>query len=40
MKISEEEKEVIKNEIEVIHDEELQKSIVNLGASIKREDNK
>jgi len=40
MKISEEEKEIIKNEIDVIHDEELQKSIVNLGASIKREDNK
>ena len=35
MKISEEEKEIIKNEIDVIHDEELQKSIVNLGASIK-----
>ena len=40
IKISEEEKEIIKNEIDVIHDEELQKSIVNLGASIKREDNK
>ena len=40
MKISEEEKEIIKSEIDVIHDEELQKSIVNLGASIKREDNK
>ena len=39
-KISAEEKEIIKNEIAVIHDEELQKSIVNLGASIKREDNK
>ena len=39
-KISAEEKEKIKNEIAVIHDEELQKSIVNLGASIKREDNK
>ena len=39
-KISNEEKEKIKNEIAVIHDEELQKSIVNLGASIKREDNK
>ena len=40
MKISEEEREIIKNEIDVIHDEELEKSIVNLGASIKREDNK
>ena len=39
-KISAEEREKIKNEIAVIHDEELQKSIVNLGASIKREDNK
>ena len=39
-KISAKEKEKIKNEIAVIHDEELQKSIVNLGASIKREDNK
>ncbi len=39
-KISAEEKEIIKNEIAVIHDEDLQKSIVNLGASIKREDNK
>ena len=39
-KISKEEKKMIENEIEVIHDEELQKSIVNLGASIKREDNK
>ena len=39
-KISEEEEKLIKNEIEVIHDEEHQKSIVNLGASIKREDNK
>ena len=39
-KISAEEKEKIKNDIAVIHDEELQKSIVNLGASIKREDNK
>jgi len=39
-KISVKEKEKIKNEIAIIHDEELQKSIVNLGASIKREDNK
>ena len=39
-KISAEEKEKIKNDIAVIHDEELQKSIVNLGVSIKREDNK
>ncbi len=39
-KISDKEKELIKNEIEFIKDEELQKSIVNLGASInKREDN-
>ena len=30
----------IKNEIEAINDEELQNSIVNLGASINREDNK
>ena len=36
--ISEEEKESIKNEIEVIHNKDLEKSIVNLGASIKRED--
>ena len=35
--ISEEEKESIKNEIDIIHDKELEKSIVNLGASIKRE---
>ncbi len=32
--------EIIKNEIEAINDEELQNSIVNLGASINREDNK
>ena len=37
--ISAEEKELIKNEIQLIHDEDLQKSIVNLGASINREDN-
>tara|TARA_B100001250_G_C19530346_1_gene670106 strand:- start:250 stop:771 length:522 start_codon:yes stop_codon:yes gene_type:complete len=37
-KISEEEKATIKSEIEVIHNKELEKSIVNLGASIKRED--
>ena len=30
--ISEEDKELIKNEINVIHDKELEKSIVNLGA--------
>ena len=36
--ISNEEKESIKNEIDIIHDKELEKSIVNLGASIKRED--
>jgi hypothetical protein len=36
--ISKEEKELIKNEIDIIHDKELEKSIVNLGASIKRED--
>jgi hypothetical protein len=36
--ISEVEKESIKNEIGIIHDKELEKSIVNLGASIKRED--
>ena len=36
--ISEEEKESIKNEIGVIHNKELEKSIVNLGTSIKRED--
>ena len=35
--ISQEEKELIKNEINAIHDKELEKSIVNLGASIKRE---
>ena len=35
--ISEEEKELIKSEINVIHDKELEKSIVNLGASINRE---
>ena len=39
MQISNEEKELIINEIETINDEELQKSIVNLGASIKKEDN-
>ena len=37
--ISKEEKETIKNEIGVINDKELEKSIVNLGASIKKEDN-
>tara|TARA_Y100000996_G_C22266121_1_gene537990 strand:+ start:48 stop:569 length:522 start_codon:yes stop_codon:yes gene_type:complete len=36
--ISEEEKSSIKKDIEIIHNKELQKSIVNLGASIKRED--
>jgi hypothetical protein len=35
--ISKAEKELIKNEINVIHDKELEKSIVNLGASINRE---
>ena len=35
--ISEEEKQLIRNEIEAINDTELEKSIVNLGASIKRE---
>ena len=33
--LSKQEEELIKNEIEVIHDKELEKSIVNLGASIK-----
>ncbi len=37
---SEEEKTNIKSEINNIKDKELEKSIVNLGASIKREDNK
>ena len=37
--LSEEEKASIKSEINNIKDEELEKSIVNLGASIKREDN-
>ncbi|MDC0058060.1 DUF721 domain-containing protein [Pelagibacteraceae bacterium] len=37
--ISKEEKEAIKNEIGIIHDKELEKSIVNLGASIKKESN-
>ena len=36
--LSEEEKVSIKNEINNIKDKELEKSIVNLGASIKRED--
>ena len=36
--ISEGEKTLIKSEIEIINDKELEKSIVNLGASIKRED--
>ena len=36
--ISEEEKALIKSEIEVINNKELEKSIVNLGASIKRDD--
>ncbi len=36
--ISEEEKISIKNEIKVIKDKELEKSIVNLGVSIKNED--
>ena len=36
--LSEEEKASIKREINKIKDEELEKSIVNLGASIKRED--
>jgi hypothetical protein len=36
--ISEKEKISIKNEIHKIKDEELEKAIVNLGASIKRED--
>ena len=35
--ISEGEKTLIKSEIEIINDKELEKSIVNLGASIKRE---
>jgi len=35
--LSDEEKASIKNEIGIIHDKELEKSIVNLGASIKRE---
>ena len=36
--ISQEEKESIKSEMDNIQDKELEKSIVNLGASIKRED--
>ena len=36
--LSEEEKKLIKEEIDIIHDKELEKSIVNLGASIKREE--
>ena len=36
--ISKEEEELIKSEFEVIHDKELEKTIVNLGASIMRED--
>ena len=40
VKITEKEREIIKNEIEAINDEELQNSIVNLGAFINREDNK
>ena len=36
--LSGEEKEIIKNEIEVIKDKELEKSIVNLGVTINRED--
>ena len=36
--ITEDEKELIKNEIDDIQNKELEKSIVNLGASIKRED--
>ena len=36
--ISKEEKESIKNEIGNIHNKELEKSIVNLGASINKED--
>ena len=38
LEITEDEKESIKNEIDDIQDKELEKSIVNLGASIKRED--
>ena len=36
--ISEKEKTLIKNDIEDINNKELEKSIVNLGASINRED--
>ena len=36
--LSEEEKESIKSEMDIIQNKELEKSIVNLGASIKRED--
>ncbi len=36
--ITEDEKELIKNEIDDIQNKELEKSIVNLGASINRED--
>ena len=36
--LSEEEKESIRSEMDNIQDKELEKSIVNLGASIKRED--
>ena len=35
---SDEEKKLIKEEIDIIHDKELEKSIVNLGVSIKREE--
>ena len=36
--ITHEEKELIKNEIKNIHNKELEKSVVNLGVSIKKED--
>ena len=39
LEISKEEKELIQKEVEIINDDDLKKSIVNLGASIKREDN-
>ena len=39
LEISKEEKELIQKEVEIINDNDLKKSIVNLGASIKREDN-
>ena len=39
LEISKEEKKLIQKEVEIINDDDLKKSIVNLGAFIKREDN-